>query len=136
MGLAERRATKEFQDKSLPSLKAEIEKLAGFAVPIEINWEQLAREDYADSYDENWKKVFFQPVINALKKVTRDQMGKDAIKSGLKRIVLCNTKGAYSPESAITFAAGDLTIDHDPASNVDYVDDRATHLVKILEKNL
>lgn len=136
MGLAERRATKEFQDKSLGSLKAEIEKLAGFAVPIDINWEQLAREDYADSYDENWKKVYFQPVISALKKVARDQIGKDAIKSGLKRIIFCNSKGAYSAESAITFAGGELTIDHDPASNVDYIDDRAAYLVKILEKNL
>ena len=136
MGLAERRATKEFQDKSLPALKAEIEKLAGFAVPIDINWEQLAREDYADSYDENWKKVYFQPVINALKKITRDDMGRDAVKSGLKKIILCNTKGAYSAESAITFTGGEITIDHDPISNVDYVDDRTDHLVKILEKAL
>lgn len=136
MGLAERRATKDFQDKSLPQLKAEIEKLAGFAIPIEINWEQLARDDYGDSYDENWKKVYFQPLINALKKVTRDQMGKDAVKSGLKKIILCNTRGAYSAESAITFAGGEVTIDHDPASNVDYIDDRTDHLVKILEKNL
>jgi hypothetical protein len=136
MGLAERRATKEFQDKSLPSLKAEIEKLAGFAIPVDIHWEQLAREEYADSYDENWKKVYFQPLINALKKVTRDQIGKDAVKAGLKKVVFCNTKGAYSAESAITFAGGELTIDHDPASNVDYIDDRAAYLVKILEKNL
>jgi hypothetical protein len=136
MGLAERRATKEFQDKSLPALKAEVEKLAGFPIPIEINWEQLAREDYADSYDENWRKVYFQPLINALKKVTRDDIGKDAVKSGLKKIVLCNSRGAYSPESAISFAGGEITIDHDPASNVDYVDDRTNHLVKTLEKNL
>jgi hypothetical protein len=136
MGLAERRATKEFQEKSLPGLKAEIEKLVGFPIAVDINWEQLARDDYGDNYDEYWRKVYFQPVIQALKKVTRDDMGKEAIKAGLKKIVLANSKGAYSPDSAITFAAGEITIDHDPTSNVDYVDDRTNHLIKILEKNL
>jgi hypothetical protein len=136
MGLAERRATKDFQDKLFPTLKAEIEKLAGFAVPLEINWEQLAKDDYASSYDESWKKVFFQPVIDALKKITRDQMGKDAIKSGLKKVVFCNTKGAYSPSSAITFTGGELVVDHDPVTNIDYIDDRTNHMVTILEKAL
>jgi peptidoglycan hydrolase-like protein with peptidoglycan-binding domain len=36
MGLAERRAAKEFQDKHFPELQSEIRKLAGFEVP-EVN---------------------------------------------------------------------------------------------------
>lgn len=136
MGLAERRATKEFQDKSLPGLRADLEKAAGFAVPLEVNWEQIAKEDYSSSYDEFWRKVYFQPVINALKKVARDDMGREAVKEGVKKIVLCNSKGAYSSESAISFIAGEITIDHDPATNVDYVEDRTEHLVKVLEKGL
>lgn len=136
MGLAERRATKTFQEKSLPGLRAEIEKLAGGPVELDIHWEQLAKEEYGDSYADWWRKVYFQPVLNALKSITRDQIGKDAIRAGLKKIIFCNTRGAYSAESAISFTAGELTIDHEPGSNVDYIDDRASYIVKIVEKAL
>jgi hypothetical protein len=136
MGLAERRAVKDFQDNQLPNLTADITRLAGFAVPIEINWDQLAKADYASSYAENFRSVYFQPVINALKAVAIDDMGKDAIKSSLKKIVFCNQHGHYSPHSAISFAAGVITIDHDSCSNVDYIDDRANELIKALEKGL
>lgn len=44
MGLAERRAIKDFQDNHLPKLQAEIHKAAGFPVPIEVTWDQLATE--------------------------------------------------------------------------------------------
>jgi hypothetical protein len=136
MGLAERRATKEFQDKSLPGLRAELEKLLGKPVELEIHWEQLAKEDYAESYGESWRKVYFQPVIDALKSITRDELGKEAVQGGLKKIIFRNSRDAYSAESAIDFTAGDLTIDHDPSSNVDDVDARAKHLIKIVERAL
>lgn len=136
MGLAERRATKEFQDKSLPGLKAELEKLTGKPVELEINWEQLAKDDYGNSYDEFWRKVYFQPVLTALKSITRDELGKEAIKQGLRKIVFCNTRGAYSAESAISFSGGELTIDHDPCSNVDYVEERSKHVIHLVEKSL
>jgi hypothetical protein len=136
MGLAERRATKEFQEKALPGLRAELDKLAGKAVELDIHWEQLAKEDGAASYDEWWRKVYFQPVSSALKSIARDAIGQEAIKDGFKKVVLCNTRGAYSADSAISFASGELTIDHDPGTNVDYVDERTAHIVKIVERAL
>ena len=136
MGLAERRATKTFQDKSFPALKADIEKMAGFPVALEINWEQLAKESYADSFEESWRKVYFVPVLDALKSICRDELGKEALKAGLKKIVFCNTKDTYSAESAISFTGGELMIDHDPCTNVDYVKDRADVVLKVLEKGL
>lgn len=136
MGLAERRATKEFQEKALPALRAELDKLAGKAVELDIHWDQLAKEDGAANYNDWWRKVYFQPVLNALKSITRDAIGQEAIKEGLRKVILCNTRGAYSAESAISFTAGELTIDHDPGSNVDYVDERTEHIVKIVERSL
>jgi hypothetical protein len=136
MGLAERRATKEFQEKALPALRAELDKLAGKAIELEIHWDQLAKEDGAANYNDWWRKVYFQPVLNALKSIARDAIGQEAIKEGLRKVILCNTRGAYSAESAISFAAGELTIDHDPGSNVDYVDERTEHIVKIVERAL
>lgn len=136
MGLAERRATKDFQDNHLPALTAEIHAVAGFDVPIEIKWEQLAKDGYADSYVENWKKVYFQPLVGALKNIAIDDLGKDALKAGLKQIVLGNTKDLYTADYAVSFENGVATIDHDPMSNVDYVDDRTAALTKVLEKGL
>jgi hypothetical protein len=136
MGLAERRATKIFQDKSYPALKGDIEKLAGFPVPLEINWDQLAKENYADSFEESWRKVYFVPVVDALKSICRDELGKEALKGGLKKIVFCNTKDTYSADSAVSFTGGELTIDHDPVTNVDDVKYRADAVVKVLEKGL
>jgi hypothetical protein len=136
MGLAERRATKDFQDNHLPGLTSEVHALAGFDVPIEIRWEQLAKDGYADSYAENFRKVYFQPLLGALKAIAIDDLGKDALKAGLKKIVLCNTKDLYTAEYAVSFENGVATIDHDPMSNVDYVDDRTTALTKVLEKGL
>jgi hypothetical protein len=136
MGLAERRATKEFQDKMLPGLRAEIDKAVGKPIELEIHWEQLAKEDYAESYAESWRKVYFQPVIDGLKSITRDDLGREAVQGGLKKIIFRNSRDAYSAESAIDFTAGELTIDHDPSSNVDYIDERTNYLIKIVERAL
>lgn len=136
MGLAERRATKTFQEKSFPALQADIEKLAGFPVVLEINWEQIAKESYADRYEENWRKVYFQPVLDAFKSICRDDLGKEALKAGLKKVIFCNTKDTYSAEAAISFTGGELTIDHDSCMNVDYVKERADAVQKALEKGL
>jgi hypothetical protein len=135
MGLAERRATKEFQDKQFPELSQEIQKLAGFPVPIEVTWEQLAVDGRADTYKEAWTEIYFKPVIEALRQIGRDQMGKDAIKGGLKKIELRNSKGSYSPHSAITFQSGQLVIDHE-LSNVGDTRDRTAYIIELVEKEL
>lgn len=135
MGLAERRATKEFQDKHFPALKQEIHKAAGFPVPIEINWEQLAVEDRSDYYAEWWPDVFFRPLIEALRRIGRDDMGKQALKDGLKKIEFRNSIGAYSPHSAISFVSGALVIDHE-LSNVGDIEERTKYIIEIVEKAL
>jgi hypothetical protein len=135
MGLAERRASKEFQDKQFPELRSEIQKVAGFPVPIEVNWEQLAVEGQTEAYKEYWTEVFFKPVIEGLRQIGRDDMGKEALKSGLKKIELRNSAGHYSPGSAITFQNGLLVIDHD-YSNIGDTKERTKYLIEIVEKSL
>lgn len=135
MGLAERRATKEFQEKQFPELRNEIHKLAGFPVPVEVAWDQLAVEGQTDYYKEAWTEIFFKPVIDALRQIGRDDMGKEALKGGLKKVELRNSSGNYSPHSAITFQNGTILIDHE-LSNVGDTKDRTKHLVEIVEKGL
>src|SRR5687767_13605332 len=120
MGLAERRAIEEFKKTRLPELTAQIERAAGFAVPIEIEWPQLAYEGRNIPYPDVWTKLYFSPVIQALTRIGRDPMGKDALKGGVKKVVFQNGKRAFSPKAAITFVDGVIEIDHD-YSNVDDV---------------
>ena len=135
MGLAERRASKEFQDKHFPELRNEIQKLVGFPVPIEVIWDQIAVEGQTEYYKESWTEIFFKPVIDGLRQIARDEMGKEALKGGLKRIEFRNSAGVYSPGSAITFQDGQLVIDHE-LSNVGDTKDRTKYLIEIVEKGL
>jgi hypothetical protein len=135
MGLAERRAVKAFQDKDFPWLKKRITEAAGFDVPVEVDWEKITVDGYADSFGENVSKIFFIPVADGLKKIAVDDMGKKALKQGLKKIVITNTADNFG-EKAISFEDGSLIIDHDPNSNVEYSDHRTATIIAILEKAL
>ena len=135
MGLAERRAAKEFETNKFPDLKKQVIAAAGFEVPIEVDWESLATIDQAHLYDESWPKIYFQSLIDGFKQITVDQMGKDALKGALKKIVIKNRGGHYSAPSCYEFTGGVLTLDHE-LSNVDNVKERAEELKKLLESKL
>lgn len=135
MGLAERRAVEQFRNDDYPGWKSRIDEAAGFDVPVEVAWDQLAVDDYASSYAEFFPKVYFQPLVDALKAITVDDMGKSAARNGLKKIVIQNAGGFYSA-SGFTFADGVLTIDHQPHANVDYGEERAKGLQQLLESGL
>ena len=135
MGLAERRAAKEFQDKNFPKLQEEIHKHAGFPVPLEVNWEQLTVDEASSYYVEAWTEIFFKPVIEGLRTIGRDAMGKEALKASLKKIEFRNSKDTANPSSAITFDNGTLVIDH-KLSNVGDTAERTKTLVEIVEKAL
>lgn len=136
MGLAERRAAKEFEENKFPDLQKKVQEAAGFKLPIEVDWESIAENDYAHMYEEAWTKVYFTPLIDAFKGITVDQMGKDALKEALKKVVIKNRGGHYSAPSCYEFANGVLTFDHQPVSNVDDVNSRAEELRKLLESKL
>lgn len=136
MGLAERRAAKEFETKRFPELKKEIQRAAQFDLPLEVKWESLVTEGESHLYDELWPKVYFQPLRQALEQIAIDDMGRDALKAGLKKVIIQNVSGSYSPASHATFEGGVLTIDHLPTTNADDVRDRAQALQKLLEEKL
>ena len=135
MGLAERRAAKEFQDKNYPALQAEIHKAAGFPITIEINWDQLAEEGMAHLYKDSWPDLYFKPVVEAFRQIARDDMGKEALKAGVKKVEIRNSKGSSSPHTAISFSDSTLQIDH-KLSNVGDTKDRTKYIVEVVEKAL
>jgi hypothetical protein len=135
MGLAERRAAERFKNDDYPAWKEKIDTAAGFDVPVEVKWDELAAADYADSYASWFPKVYFQPMVEALSGIAIDQMGKDALRDGLKRIVVRNSE-QYASTSGFAFDGGILTVDHKPYANVDYGTERAEGLQKLLEAGL
>lgn len=135
MGLAERRAAERFKNEEFALWKTRIDGAAGFDVPVEVAWDELSVADYADSYAEFFPKVYFQPLVDALSAITVDDLGREALRDGLTRIVIKNS-GVFYNASGFTFKSGVLSMDHQPHSNVDYGDERAKGLQKLLEADL
>ena len=131
MGLAERRAVKNFQDSKYPELKQEIDAAAGFEVTIDINWDSLGTEDYAQLYEEAFPKVYFRPLIDAIKAVCVDDLGKAAVKQGLKKIVI-----ADEGRNEVGFQFGILSISYYAVSNLEYETERKNEIQRVLEKGL
>ncbi|MFT3701164.1 MAG: hypothetical protein QM802_02280 [Agriterribacter sp.] len=136
MGLIEKRAIKAFQDTAYVNLVKEINTIAGYPVEFDVKWETLADPDYPHMYEEGFTKVYFTPVINALKEITVDDLGKEALKETLKKIVITNEKDIYYGCYAYAYDNGTLTIDHKPFTNIDDITDRSNELVKFLSSKM
>jgi hypothetical protein len=135
MGLAERRAVERFKNEDYPGWKERIDRAVGFDVEVEVIWAELAVADYTDRYAEFFAKVYFQPLVDALSATAADQMGREAVRDGLSKIVVRNSD-EYGSTQGIAFSEGVLTIDHKPYANVDYGDERAKTLQHVLEAGL
>ena len=133
MGLAERRAVKAFQDNKYPEFKRQIDEAAGFDLPVEVHWDSLSTngEGYANILEDTLAKVYFIPLVDALKAITIDDMGKEALKAGLAKVVI----QAVDP-TKLVFEDKVLLFDHNPCSNVDYGDARKKTLQQELERGL
>lgn len=136
MGLPERRAAREFETKRFPELLRAVHEAACVELPVEVVWADLIRDDSAHLFDDCWTRVFFEPLIAALKGITFDDMGKDAVKTGLKKVVIRSQSGAYYGDRIATFVDGVLTLDHEPFTNVDAVEERTKGIQTTLEKAL
>jgi hypothetical protein len=135
MGLAERRSADRFATEDYPGWKSRIDEAAGFEVPIEVAWAELAVADYADSYAEYFPAVFFQPLLDALSAIGVDAMGKEALREGLSKIIVKNSGQYFSP-TGITFTDGVLTFDHMAESNTHHVEERTKAVQALLEAGL
>jgi hypothetical protein len=131
MGLAERRAVKAFSEGKYLQLKQEIDTAVGFDLPMTINWESLAVDDYAHLYDEAFNKVYFRPLLDAIKAIAIDDLGKEALASGLKQVVIENAGSSWP-----TFQSGVLTLPFSAVANLDYWMDRKKEIQAVLEKGL
>ena len=141
LGLAERRAIAGYKQDKWPAIEQAIHKAAGFDVPVEVEWDQLAIPGDASRYadDEYFGKTIFQPLTAALTSITADQMGRDALKAKLQRIHVRfdeKTAPVSNYPNGVSFQGGVLEINWRPFSNTNDVDDRTKALTQVMEKNL
>ena len=93
MGLNERRKVKELQDTTLPGRVREIEEICGKAIPYEVDWESLADDAEGLNFLDN---LSCHRLNMALRGICTDEMGKEAVRDGLRLIKLKNVKDKAS----------------------------------------
>jgi hypothetical protein len=135
MALGARRAAQRFKAEVFPDWKRRLDEAAGTGVRIDVAWEELAVDGFADEYTDLFPRVYFQPLVRALAAVAADDPGRAAVRAGLNRIVVRNS-GRYAGDTGFSFADGVLTMDHRPECNPHHDDDRAALLRRLLEANL
>jgi hypothetical protein len=89
MGLAERRKIKELQDVTFPERMKEIEEICGKAISYEVDWESLADDAEGLNFIDN---ISCHRLNMALRTICIDEMGKEAVRDGLRLIKLKNVK--------------------------------------------
>lgn len=139
--LAERRAIAAYQSDVYAGQLQAIQAAAGFEVPVEVQWDSLAIPGQAANFglESFWTDVYFTPLTRALKAVTADDLGKQALAGKLKSIQVRYDE-ASAPASAyadgVQFDDGVLTVNFRPFTNPDDVDARAQAIQQALEDQL
>ena len=103
MGLPERRKFKELQDITLPERSREIAEICGRAVPYEVDWASLENDAQALNFLDN---LSCHRLNMALRVICQDEMGKEAVRDGLKQVRLKNV--AQPQQRHLAFAGGVL----------------------------
>ena len=141
LALPERRALKQYQVTKLPDLQKAINAAAKFDVPLDIQWGAIAQKDQGASYmeDDYFTNIYFVPLANALKQVTSDAMGAEALKAKLKKVLITydqSTAPASNYPNGVKFENGTLTINFAPFSNSGDLEPRTKAIAAGLESKL
>lgn len=114
MGLNERRKIKELQDTTIPGRVKEIEEICGKSIPYDIDWNTLADDPTGLNFLDN---ISCHRLNMALRVICQDDMGKDAIRGGLKSVKLVNVKDKAAKKLA--FSGGILEMQCAYAAGLD-----------------
>ncbi len=130
MGLNEKRKIKELQDSTFPGRVKEIEEICGQAIPYEVDWDSLGDSAQALNFIYN---ISCHRLNMALRMICQDDMGKQAVREGLRLVKLKNVRS--ETEKKISFTGGILEM------HVPYADGASGmfsdgEIRQLLEKNL
>ena len=105
MGLAEKRWAADKKKTDEPAFVSQINSTLGFTIPVEIDWDGFSN-DLGESQYITHDSYGLPNLVKALSTITSDDLGKDAIKGSLKKIVIAPAK---SDDTSFTFAQGVIT---------------------------
>lgn len=137
----EREAITAYQQKAFVEQLRDIHESAGFAVPVEVDWESIALPGQAAHYatDDYWTNVYFVPLAEALEMLTSYDQGKQVLKDKLKRIVIRYDVGSLREDdyrTGVAFESGVLSINFKPASASAQIEERTEAIQSTLETSL
>jgi len=105
MGLAEKRWAADKKKTDEQALVSQIKSTVGFEVPIQIDWDGFS-QDLSDVQYIDHDTYGLHNLLKALTTITADDLGREAIKGALKKIVI----GPGKPDdTAFTFENGVIT---------------------------
>ena len=103
MGLNERRKIEELKTVTFPGRVKEIEEICGKAIPYDVDWASLADDAAGLNFIDN---LSCHRLNMALRVICCDEMGKEAVREGLKQVKLKNVKDVA--QKRMTFEDGVL----------------------------
>jgi hypothetical protein len=102
VGLNERRKIKELEEETLPGRVKEIEEICGKPVPYQVDWTTFDTLEALNFMDN----LSCHRLNMALRMICMDEMGKEAVREGLKLVKLANAKDKASMK--MEFSGGTL----------------------------
>ena len=105
MGLAEKRWAADKKKTDQAAFATQIKSTLGFDVPIEIDWDGFS-ENLDDVQYITHESYGLPNLVKALTTITVDDIGKEAIKGALKKIVITRGK---SDDTSFSFEGGVIT---------------------------
>ena len=103
MGLDEKRKIKELKETTFPERTRELAEITGSPIAYDVDWDSLAADLDALNFIDN---LSCHRTNMALRVICADDLGKQAVKEGLRTIKLKNVKDKGAMK--ISFAGGAL----------------------------
>ena len=136
MNLKERQTLEAFKSTHLSQLQTTVTDAAGVPFQFEFQWENLVGVDHLNYFNDSMEKSIFNVLASGFKQICSDDLGKQAVKNSIKKLVIKNERGSSNGREAFTLKDGVLTYDINPHTNHDYWEEKAKYLVNFLGENL
>ena len=94
MGLAEKRQLAQLRDVTAPKYQSELQKITGSEIVYDIDWASFA--DNAGAMN-NLEAKCLKPLSEVFRKITSDDLGKEAVQASIQTIRLSHGKEAHIP---------------------------------------
>ncbi|MGI4873329.1 MAG: hypothetical protein ACRYFX_19380 [Janthinobacterium lividum] len=105
MGLAERRLAEQIKTEQVPRFQADLQAAMGFAPEVDIEWASLMTDTQRPL--TRMQDNLFTPLVDAMKSIGRDAMGKEALAESIQKIVIRNVA---TEQATVTLADKTLTL--------------------------